>query len=177
MMRRAPVKGTQMHVGAGGMCEALKKILDELDLEIADALCRDLCMHHAKGPPAEIDGGGGECFVHGHEEISGAQDAAFRTESFLHGFSERNSDVFDGVMLVHVEIAAGLRMQIKCAMPGDEFQHVVKEANACGNAGFSAAIEIQLQADVGFVCLAMDCGGARHIDLFAAQAVRRALST
>src|SRR5882762_6645939 len=120
MMRRTPVKGTQMHVDSGGLCEALKKILDELDLEIADALCRDLCIHHAVGPAAEIDGGDGKCFVHGHEEISGAQDAALRAESSLHGFAERNSDVFDGVMLVHVEIAAGLHVQIKSAMTRDK---------------------------------------------------------
>ena len=58
-MRGTPVEGTQVHVGAGGLREALKKILDELDLEIADALCRDLRIHHAKGPPAKIDRGGG----------------------------------------------------------------------------------------------------------------------
>jgi len=78
----------------------------------------------------------------------------------LHGFAEGDPDIFDGVMLVHVEIAAGLHVQIKCAMARNEFQHVVKEANSCRDAGFSTAIKSQLQADVGLVCLAMDCGGA-----------------
>jgi hypothetical protein len=35
-------------------------------------------------------------------------------------------------------------VQIKSAMTRDKLQHVVKKANACGDAGFSAAIEIQL---------------------------------
>ena len=68
-------------------------------------------------------------------------------------------------MLVHVEIAAGVQLQIERAVARNEFEHVVEEANSCGDAGFSTAIQIQLQMNVRFVCLAMDCGGAWHFDL------------
>src|SRR5882724_3826370 len=165
MMRGTPVEGTQVHVGAGGLREALKEILDKLDLKIADALRCDFRVYDAKGPAAEIDGGGSKSLVHGHEEISGAQDAALRTESFLYGFAKGDADIFDGVMLVHVEIAAGLHLQIECAVTRDEFEHVVEEANSRRDACFSTAIQIHLQMNVGLVRLAMDCGGAWHFDL------------
>ena len=55
----------------------LEKILGKLRLKIADALRGDLRVHHAKGTPAEIDRGGGKRLVHGHQEISGTQNAAF----------------------------------------------------------------------------------------------------
>ena len=78
----------------------------------------------------------------------------------MHGFAEGDPDVFNGVMLVHVEIAASLHLQIESAVTSDEFEHVVEEANARRDAGISTAIEIQLQMNVGFVRFAMDCGSA-----------------
>src|SRR6476661_9063360 len=39
---------------------------------------------------------------------------------------------------------------------------MVEKANARGDARFSASVEIQLQADVGFVCLAVNSGGSWH---------------
>src|SRR5580658_4384240 len=39
---------------------------------------------------------------------------------------------------------------------------MIEKANACSNARFSLAVEIQFQADVRLVCLAMNSGGSRH---------------
>ncbi len=57
------------------------------------------------GAAAEIDGGEAEGLVHGHEEVAGAQNAALVAEGFVEGFAERDADVFDGVVLVDVEVA------------------------------------------------------------------------
>ena len=76
-------------------------------------------MDDAIGAAAKVDGGGGEGFVHGHEEISGAQDSAFRAEGPQHGFTESDSDVFHGVVLIDVQITFGGNVQIKSTMAGD----------------------------------------------------------
>src|SRR5260370_42055019 len=106
MMRRTPVQSTQMDVGLRRLRKSLEKILHQLYLEIADAHCRDLCIHDAVRPSAKIHGGSSECFVHGHQEIACAQHSAFGSESFLHLLAESNSHIFHSMMLVHVEIAA-----------------------------------------------------------------------
>ena len=55
---------------------------------------------------AEIDRGCRQRFVHRHQKISGAQNAAlFDPRAFCNGFAERDADVFDGVVLIDVEIA------------------------------------------------------------------------
>jgi hypothetical protein len=69
-----------MDVGACGLREALEKVYEELDLEIADAYCSDLGVHDAVGAAAKI--GGGERFVHGREEISGARFRVSNREPF-----------------------------------------------------------------------------------------------
>ena len=47
-----------------------------------------------------------------------------------HRLAERDADVFDGVMLIDVEIAGGLHLQIEPAMPRDEIEHVIEKADA-----------------------------------------------
>src|SRR5260370_42483561 len=117
MMRRAAEKGTKMNVGLTRLREALKKIFHQLDLKIADTLGRDLRFHNTVWPSAEIHRGGGQRFVHGHQEVAGTQDAALGAESFLYRFAKSNADVFDGLMLVHVEVAASVHLQIKRSVP------------------------------------------------------------
>ena len=61
------------------------------------------------GAAAKIDGGDGECLVHGHEEVAGAQDAALVAEGAVEGLAESDADVFDGVVLIDIEIAFAVR--------------------------------------------------------------------
>ena len=65
------------------------------------------------GAAAEIDGDDANRFVHRHDEVAGAVDAAARAERGLDGFAERDPDVLDGVVLVDVEIALGAHAEIE----------------------------------------------------------------
>src|SRR5260370_42321173 len=140
-----------MRVRFCGLRKSMKKIFHQLDLEIADALCGDLRVHHAIGPSAKINRGGGERFVHWHQEIAGAQDAAFGAQRFLHGFAEGDADIFDRVMLIHIEIAAGFYAKIKPAVPRNQLEHVVEEVDSRGYARLSASSYIHFSADVRLI--------------------------
>ena len=59
-------------------------------------------------------------------------------------------------MLVHVEIAFCLQLQIKDAVPGKKFQHVIEKANTTADLRATVALDEEVDADVGLVCLAMD---------------------
>src|SRR5258708_19482840 len=142
MMRRATVQRTQMHVRFRGLREALEKILHQLDLKIADALCRNLRIHDTIGPAAEIHRSRTHSFVHKHQDQSGAQNATLGAKGFLHGLSKSNPDVFNGVMLVHVEIAAGVQLQIDLTVSRNEFEHVVEESTSRAVARFSMPLTI-----------------------------------
>src|SRR5260370_7766128 len=156
MMRRATIESAQMDVGFRGLRKALEKISHQFDLEIAGAFCSDLRIQDTIGPSAKINRGSGERFVHGHQEIAGAQDAAFGAERFLYGFAEGDADVFDGMMLVHIEVATGIHAEIKRTVARNQLEHVVEEADSRGNARRSTPIEIQFQPDVHPVALALN---------------------
>ena len=107
-------------------------------------------MIDAECPATKINGGGRERFVHGHQEIAGAEDASLVAQRGVDGFAERNADVLDGVMLVHVQIALGCEPKIEAAVARDQVQHVIEEGNARGNVGLATAVEIQAQGDLRF---------------------------
>src|SRR6266849_8523897 len=69
-------------------------------------------------------------------------------------------------MLIHVEIAARIHVQIKRAVPRNQLEHMIEESDSRSDARLSAAIQIQLQADVGLVCLAMNHCSAWHEESF-----------
>src|SRR6266403_609355 len=118
MMRGTAVESAQMNVGFCRLREALEEILHQFDLEIADTFCRDLRIHDAVRPSAKIHGGSSECFVHGHQEVARAQNAALGAECFLHRLAESNSHIFHRVVLVHVKIAARVRVHPDSASSG-----------------------------------------------------------
>lgn len=143
-----------MHVGPGALRKSMKKVFDQFGLKIADALGRELRLDHAKRAPAQIDRGRRESFIHWHQEIAGAQDAPFAAERRVDCSAERNTDIFDGMVLIHVKVAGSIEPQVETAMARHQIKHVIEKRNSRGNFGFAPAIEIQVQVDLRFLRIA-----------------------
>ena len=105
---RAAVHGLDVDVGARAASEALEEVGHEFGLQVADKARAHFCVDGEGGAAAEVDGGDGERFVHGHEEVAGAQNAALIAERAVEGLAERDADVFDGVVLIDIEIAVAV---------------------------------------------------------------------
>jgi hypothetical protein len=65
-------------------------------------------------------------------------------------------------MLIDIQIADSLELQIKAAVSRHKFEHVVEKTDAGRNPSFATAVQIQLQAHLGFIRLALNSSGARH---------------
>ncbi len=105
-------------------------------------------------PAAEVNGGSRQSFVHRHQEISRAQNAALGAERFPDRLAKNDARVFDRVVLVHVEVAARGEFQIHRAVARDERQHVIEERNTRRDFRAATAVEIQAHDNVGFRCSA-----------------------
>ena len=75
--------------------------------------------------------------------------------------AQHDADVFHGVMLVHIQIAVGVQLQIKAAMLGEQLQHVIEETNAGRDLVSAAPFDRQAAADLRFFGVALD-GGLSH---------------
>ena len=99
---------------------------------------------------AEVDGDDANRFVHRHDEVAGAVDAAARAERGLDRLAERDADVLDRVVLVDVEIALGAQAQVEAAVAREQLQHVVEKADAGPDVVSAAAVERQPDGDRRF---------------------------
>ena len=79
---------------------------------------------------AEIDRRDRQRLVHRHHEVAGAIDAALVADRRRDRLAERDADVLDGVVLIDVEIAGGLHLQVEPAVARDQVEHVIEKADA-----------------------------------------------
>ena len=156
VMVRAAVHGLDVNVGAGAAGEAFEEVGDQFGLQVADQARANLGVNGEGGAAAQVDGGDGEGFVHRHEEVSGAQNAALVAECAVECLAERDADVFDGVMLIDIEIAVALEFEIECAVAREQLQHVIEEANAGGDFVLAAAFDGEPDGDARFCGVALD---------------------
>ena len=107
-------------------------------------------------PAGKVDGGRRQRLFHRQREVAIAADAGFVAEGLLHRLAQADADVLDRVVLIDVQIALGLDRQIESPVPREQLQHVVEKADARFPRARAAAVEVQLQADLGFAGGAVD---------------------
>ena len=125
MVAGASVHHFEVHVRPGPLREPLEEVVHELGLQIADPRRPDPQVHRGVRPAREIDRGDGQRFVHRHDEVPGALDAAARAERLVHGLAERDAEVLDRVMLVDVEVSPRVDDKV-------ETRRGARRARACG---------------------------------------------
>jgi hypothetical protein len=108
-------------------------------LQIAYEAGANLGVHRSGCPPAKIHCCEAQGFVHWHEEIAGAQNAALGAQRFVEELAEHDADIFDGVVLVDIEVALGFELEIEATVMGEEFQHVIEETDPSRNLVSTAA--------------------------------------
>ena len=118
MMVRSSIQHAGMNVGFGAARESLEKIIDQLGLKIAHKPGCCFGVNDGSSTAAKIDCGHAHGFIHRHQEISGAKNAALRTQSLVECLPDCDTYVLYGVVLIDVEITVGFELQIESAMMG-----------------------------------------------------------
>src|SRR4051812_35725334 len=154
------VQRLYMDVGAGSAGKTLEEVICQLRLKVADEARAYFGIDHGHGAPAEIDCGKPQCLIHSHKKVSGTQNAFAVAKRTVEGFSQRDSNVFNAVMLIHIEIAVAFEPQIEATVASEELEHVIEEVNPGGDLVFSPAIDLERQGDISLVGLATELGGS-----------------
>jgi hypothetical protein len=140
----AAVHGLYVNIGARAAGEAFEEVGDQFGLQIANQARAYFGLNGKRRAAAEVDGGDGQRLVHGHEEISGAQNAAFVAERAIEGLAQRDAHIFNGVVLIDVEIAVAPELEIECAVAREELKHVIEKADAGRDFVLAAAFDGEL---------------------------------
>jgi len=156
---RAAVEHLCVQVGSGMVDESTEKVFDKFGLQIAYEADFDAVLIYESRASAEIDRDDSQRFIHGKHEISGAVDAFAIAKGLGEQLADHNAGVFDGVVLIDIEIAFGGELEVEAAVFGEELQHVIEEADACSDFLAAAAFNSQFAADLSFLCVAPEFGG------------------
>jgi hypothetical protein len=140
--------------------EAIEEVDEEFGLQVADMDYFDEVFVDEGGTTAEVDGGDGESFIHGLDEVAGAVDAFTIAEGLAEELAKDDTDIFDGVVLVDIEVTGCFEVEVKAAMLGEELEHVVEEADACRDGVLAFAFDLEGALDLGFFGDSFNFGGA-----------------
>ena len=102
--------------------------------------------------------------------------AFFVTHRLGKGLAQGDAHIFHQMVAVDMQIAHGLNVQIHQTVAGNLVQHVVEEADARRQLGFTRAVEVELDSDAGLGRVAADFGGAVGHGCPWVSAARRAAS-
>jgi hypothetical protein len=160
-MAGSSVEYARVNVGAGSSREGFEEIVHKLRLQIANAQSADLGINNRRGASSEIHRSQTERFVHGHDKITGAQNAAAIAQSTIKNLTQRDPNILNGVMLIHIQVALRREFQIEAAVSSKEFHHVVEETDACRNLILSSTFDREGYIYLRFRGLAME-GGLSH---------------
>ena len=154
-----PIQIFDMQRDASAGCKAMKPVLDKLGIPFAQTRHRQRNLPHKIRPPRNIECAARQSLVHRRVGAAITRDPAFIAERLQNRFADRNAGVFGGVMLVDMQVANRLHLQIDERMPRQLLKHMVEKANAGRNLVHAAAVEIDFDIDRRFVGLAADRPG------------------
>ena len=84
--------------------------------------------------------------------------AFFVAHGFGHRLTERDTDVFNCVVTINVQVAGALNVEVYQSVPGNLVEHVVKKANAGRQIGLTSAVKVELDGNFGLGGVARDLG-------------------
>ena len=162
MVAVVAIEGFQVHAGAQVHGEGVVEFLEQLGVDLADLLGLEGDLPDQIGPVGEIDGAAGQGLVHRDIGVAEAADSLEAVQGLVDGLADDDARVLHRVVEIDVQIALGADLQIDAAVTGEAVEHVVEEANAGLDIGHAGAVQIDADADLGFLGVADDVGRAGH---------------
>ena len=152
------VEQLDMQRDADGLSNRLEPVLKQLGIHFAQPFLRELGVPHAPRPPGDIQRHPRQRFI--HRRIGGAitPDPGLVPQRLGNALADRNGRILGRVVLVNVQIAGDVAGDIDQRMAAELFDHVIEEADPGRNVISPGTVEINRDADVGFVSLAGDLG-------------------
>jgi len=87
--------------------EGLKPLLHKLGVERADLVAHELGPEDQERSTGNVDRDSRQCFVHWYLHVGISRNAPHITEGLLDGLSERDANIFGGMVMIDVQVALG----------------------------------------------------------------------
>ncbi|MNE23006.1 hypothetical protein D3C80_1162400 [compost metagenome] len=145
-----------MQADQGVVDEALEELLEQVDVEATDRRTGVRHVHLQARTAGEVDDHARQRFVERHIGMAVTADALLVADRLRKSLTQGDTDVFHGVVIVDMQVALALDIQVDQPVPGDLVKHVLKEGNPDIESGLSGAIQVDRGFDLGFQSVALD---------------------
>jgi len=151
--------GLDVEIHLGSIAEALEEVQEHLRRHLANLLTLEIGLPHQPGAPAKVETDAAEAVVH-RQRITVALNAALVAQGAQQTFAKCQGGIFDGVMLVDVQVTLATNGQVNHSVLANLLEHVVEETQACLDVALAVAVEVNLHEDVGLLRSALYLGSA-----------------
>lgn len=132
--------------------KSLEKFLHELRRKAgADARAWEGGMIDQIRPGGDVKRDRHQRLIHRHHRMAKALDAFLRPQGPVKGFSKADAHVFDGVMVIDIEIATRLEVEVKKPIACERGEHMVEERNAGVDVADPTALKRERDLDICFL--------------------------
>jgi hypothetical protein len=89
-------------------------------------------------------------FVHRDTKKAVAPDACLAAQGPGKGLAQSNSDIFVGVVNIHVQISSGVNLQVKEPVLGQKREHMIQKRHPGSHPRRTLAVNSQSNLDIRF---------------------------
>src|SRR5271166_3213268 len=159
----AAVVQDHVEIHATLRADGVPEIGDQLAVERADLGCRHGSVPDEEWPAPKVHGTGRQCLVHRQHRLTVPPDPGAVAQGTVDRLAKTDAHILGRVVVIDVQVARAGDLQIDERVPGEQFQHVIKEPDARRDLRSALAIEVGHQADVGLPGLADDLREAMRL--------------
>ena len=142
----------------GVVHKSLEEFAHQIDVEAPDRRAGEIDAEHEARTPGKVNDDARQRLVERHVGVAVASQPFLVAERRGQRLPQRNTDVFDGVMRVDVQVALGLDLEVELPVTRHLLEHVIEEGNAACETALAAAVEIETDAHLGFEGVSADIG-------------------
>ncbi len=139
--------------------EGAQELGEEFDVEGTDLLGHGAEVAGEVRSSPEVHDSSREGFYQGGGGVGEANEVRAIAQGLVEGASENEADIFDGMVVVHVEVAFGLYRKVHTGVVGEEVQDVVEETDASLYLRASFAVEFEANPYIRLARLPFGCPG------------------
>src|SRR5829696_5777682 len=145
-VQRLDVQGDAAVHGKG-----LEELAHELGVEHADLLAREDSLEDQERPARDVERHARQGLVHRQVHVRVADDALLVAKRLRERLAERDAGVLGGVVLVDLEVARHLHVEIEERMARQKLQHVVEEADPGRNGRLPGPVEGEAHGNISLM--------------------------
>jgi hypothetical protein len=160
MMGIAALNAVDVQRYLGMIDKTTEELAEQIDFKIAYTISMIVNICKKSGATGKIDNNPAQGFIKGHIGMTVATDAGLVAYRSSHGLTQRNADVFHGVVGIDMKIAMGLDVEIDKAVAGYLIEHVLKKGHPGYKRTAAGTIKVNGYPDSGFGGFAFYDGGS-----------------